>query len=362
MGGNFDEKKLGEFLRGLTLEERIWLLRELLAGCWNGAEITASDAILAAERWFMDRALSPASPRIAESRQKFWAIFLFLRYGALRLEEIAGLSRGEINLESGILQVKGKRGRIVPLPLPVARRLARLPQWERLFSGKCPLACDPSQLRRLFRQCARDLRLDRALLSPRSLQALRKLELGKTGVHPYLVERFFYGPPAGQTCFINPDEILIRQVQKEKRMDSTLKTSARNVFKGLVTKITERGIQVDVCIKTPAGLEISAIITKTSLNSLGLTIGKPVTALVKAPWVKIAPLDKKTPASNEMNIYEAEIEGVNSDASAVEILLKLAGGALLCSVYSGEKPGVEPKAGEKVEVEISAYAVILLAA
>lgn len=145
-------------------------------------------------------------------------------------------------------------------------------------------------------------------------------------------------------------------------MDKFIKTSARNVFKGIVTKISERGIQADVWIKTPAGLEICAIITKTSLASLALEVGKPVNALVKAPWVKIAPLAKHTPATNEMNVYEGEIEAVNSDEHAEEILLKLTNGALLCSVYSGEKPDVEAKPGEKVEITISAYAVILLAA
>lgn len=349
-------------MRELTQDERIWLLRELLADCWNGSNSAESDAVLQAERWFMNRALTAATPQLAQSRQKFWVIFLFLRYGGLRLREIAGLTGDDINLEAGILEVRGQEARIVPLPLPVVRRLARLPHRERLFMGMCPLRCDPSQLRRLLRLCAQDLRLDKAILSPRSLRNLRKLELERSGVHPHLAQHFFHGSQPGRTYFNNPDGILLRQIQKEARMDKVIKTSARNVFKGLVTKIDERGIQADVWIKTPAGVEICAIITKTSLTSLGLQVGKPVNALVKAPWVKIAPLDKKTQATNEMNVYEGEIEAVNSDGHAMEILLKLANGALLCSVYAGEKPEVEPKAGEKVEITISAYAVVLLAA
>ena len=68
----------------------------------------------------------------------------------------------------------------------------------------------------------------------------------------------------------------------------SMKISARNVLKGTITKITEGAINSEVVIRTAAGEEIVSVITKESVQSLGLQEGKEVYAVVKASNVMIA--------------------------------------------------------------------------
>ena len=67
-----------------------------------------------------------------------------------------------------------------------------------------------------------------------------------------------------------------------------MRISARNVLKGKIISITEGAINDEVVIELPNGLEITSVITKTSVRNLGLEIGKEVYAVVKASNVMIA--------------------------------------------------------------------------
>ncbi len=67
-----------------------------------------------------------------------------------------------------------------------------------------------------------------------------------------------------------------------------MKISARNVLKGTVKKVSHGAVNTEVVIELPGGSEIVSIITKHSAESLGLTEGKEVYAVVKASNVMIA--------------------------------------------------------------------------
>ena len=66
-----------------------------------------------------------------------------------------------------------------------------------------------------------------------------------------------------------------------------MKVSARNVLKGKVKKITEGMVNAEVVIELPGGQEIIAVVTKTSEQSLGLSVGKEAYAIVKAASVML---------------------------------------------------------------------------
>jgi molybdopterin-binding protein len=66
-----------------------------------------------------------------------------------------------------------------------------------------------------------------------------------------------------------------------------MKVSARNVLKGKVKKITEGVVNSEVVIELPGGQEVVAIVTKTSVQSLGLAVGKDACAIVKATSVML---------------------------------------------------------------------------
>lgn len=66
-----------------------------------------------------------------------------------------------------------------------------------------------------------------------------------------------------------------------------MKLSARNILKGTVKAVTPGAVDTEVVLEIAPGVEIASIITKTSAESLGLKVGVPAYAIIKAPNVII---------------------------------------------------------------------------
>jgi molybdopterin-binding protein len=67
-----------------------------------------------------------------------------------------------------------------------------------------------------------------------------------------------------------------------------MKISARNALKGTVKNIEVGAVNTEVTMEIAAGVEITAIITKASAESLGLSVGKEAYAVVKSSDVMVA--------------------------------------------------------------------------
>ena len=67
-----------------------------------------------------------------------------------------------------------------------------------------------------------------------------------------------------------------------------MRLSARNMLKGKITKIISGAVNSEVVITTTGGERIVSIITKESVDSLGLKEGKEVYAVIKASNVMVA--------------------------------------------------------------------------
>ena len=67
-----------------------------------------------------------------------------------------------------------------------------------------------------------------------------------------------------------------------------MKISARNMLKGKVKKVNHGAVNTEVVIETANGETIVSVITKESAESLELTEGKEVYAVVKASNVMVA--------------------------------------------------------------------------
>ena len=61
-----------------------------------------------------------------------------------------------------------------------------------------------------------------------------------------------------------------------------MKLSARNILKGTVVKITPGAINSEVVLKLGNGLEVVSIISKESVDNLGLKPGVQAYAIIKA--------------------------------------------------------------------------------
>jgi molybdopterin-binding protein len=64
-----------------------------------------------------------------------------------------------------------------------------------------------------------------------------------------------------------------------------MKLSARNTLKGTVTNITKGAVAAEVQVDIGGGNTITSTITVTSVDRLGLEVGKEVTAIIKSSEV-----------------------------------------------------------------------------
>jgi molybdopterin-binding protein len=70
--------------------------------------------------------------------------------------------------------------------------------------------------------------------------------------------------------------------------EAEMKISARNIIKGKVKEIVPGSVNSEIIIETALGETIVSIITRDSVENLGLEVGKEVYAVVKASNVMVA--------------------------------------------------------------------------
>jgi molybdate transport system regulatory protein len=129
-----------------------------------------------------------------------------------------------------------------------------------------------------------------------------------------------------------------------------MKISARNVFEGTISALDDGKVNAEVEVTTPGGDRIVAIVTEGSVASLGLAVGKPALAYVKAPWVMVLAGDGgvKFSARNQL---AGVVDSVHKGAVNSDVAIRLAGGTLVHAVITNEavmelglKPGVPASA------------------
>jgi molybdate transport system regulatory protein len=66
-----------------------------------------------------------------------------------------------------------------------------------------------------------------------------------------------------------------------------MQMSARNLLEGTVKQITTGEVNSEVVLELPGGQEMVSVITTQSVKRLGLEVGKPAKAFVKASNVML---------------------------------------------------------------------------
>ena len=66
-----------------------------------------------------------------------------------------------------------------------------------------------------------------------------------------------------------------------------MKLSARNTFKGTVKEIVIGSVNAEVIIELSGGDRVTSIVTNDAVKALGLAVGKPAYAIIKASNVMI---------------------------------------------------------------------------
>jgi len=114
-----------------------------------------------------------------------------------------------------------------------------------------------------------------------------------------------------------------------------MKVSARNVFKGKITTLVNGAVNAEVEITIAGGDKIVAIVTESSVKSLGLAVGKEAVAYVKAPWVMLLTGEANVRFSAR-NQLTGKVTRLIKGAINSEVGIELSGGTVVYAVVTNE--------------------------
>lgn len=141
----------------------------------------------------------------------------------------------------------------------------------------------------------------------------------------------------------------------------TMLTSARNHFTGTVVAITAGAVNDEVVLQLSGGERITAVVTHSSVENLGLKLGGEAVALVKASWVLVAVEARGKPLKlSARNQLRGLVTRLTPGAVNTEVVIALKGGnsvaAIITNASAVELQLVE---GVKVMAIFKASSVIL---
>jgi len=137
-----------------------------------------------------------------------------------------------------------------------------------------------------------------------------------------------------------------------------MKTSARNALRGVVSDITPGAVSGEVTLSLAYGVSITAVLTRHSIEDLGLEVGKPAIALIKASFIVLAKGENlRTSARNQ--IAGAVVHREDGAVSS-EITLDIGGGKTLVATVTVESANaLQLAVGDAVTALVKAPHVIL---
>jgi molybdate transport system regulatory protein len=139
-----------------------------------------------------------------------------------------------------------------------------------------------------------------------------------------------------------------------------MKTSARNALPGTVTRVTPGAVNAEVALDIGDGREITAVITRRSVDELGLQPGREATALIKSSLVLLATGEPKTSARNQIKGTVVQVE---EGAVNCEVVLEIGPAKTLVATVTRESADeLDLRAGEPATALIKASHVILAVA
>jgi molybdate transport system regulatory protein len=112
----------------------------------------------------------------------------------------------------------------------------------------------------------------------------------------------------------------------------TMRTSARNQFRGTVATVRKGAVNADVILDIGDGLTICANITNEAVEELALERGREAVALIKSSFVLLSPdFNLRISARNQLRGVVTEII---PGAVNTEVKLKLPGGRILTAIVT----------------------------
>jgi molybdate transport system regulatory protein len=114
----------------------------------------------------------------------------------------------------------------------------------------------------------------------------------------------------------------------------TMRTSARNQFRGIVKAVRRGAVNADVILDLGEGLEIFANITNDAVEDLDLKPGRAAVALIKASFIVLSPdANIRVSARNQLRGTVTEVLAGSVNA---EVKIQLPGRRLLTAIVTNE--------------------------
>lgn len=138
-----------------------------------------------------------------------------------------------------------------------------------------------------------------------------------------------------------------------------MKISARNAFEGKITALHVGQVSAEVEVTTAGGDKLIGTITQGSVNSLGLSVGKTVVALIKASNVLVM-TDGAGIKLSARNCLPGTVTKVIPGPVSAEVIITLTGGAhVAASVTRDATDDLGIKEGTAAMAVIKASSVII---
>ncbi|MBK9394662.1 MAG: TOBE domain-containing protein [Uliginosibacterium sp.] len=138
-----------------------------------------------------------------------------------------------------------------------------------------------------------------------------------------------------------------------------MKISARNIFEGNISALTSGPVSAEVEITTAGGDKLVGTITQGSVASLGLAVGKPVIALIKASNVMVM-TDGSGVKLSARNCLAGAVKKLVQGPVSAEVILTLPGGAeVFASITRDATHELGIKEGGPATAVIKASSVII---
>lgn len=334
----------------------------------EGVKHLSSEQLEALTASFRAWTNKPARPSTQQSRARVWLIFLMLRYSAARLGETLSLDDlKDIDLERKVVRFGGSKEedaepREILMPEELAQEIAAFFE-SPLSTGLrgAVFHMDGGYIRRKFYERAAECGVPQELANPRVLRHTRAIELLRNGA-PLPVAQNILGHStvnltAHYLSFSGDDlrSIVHYYLNRENRM----KTSARNSFIGKVVRVNADSLLAEVEVAAIGGHKIVSVITKESMVSLGIVVGMPLIATVKAPMV-IVVKEQDEQKSSMRNRLKGVVSRINENNVAAEVVVTLPDGTDVCALITAEsvrKLALKPK--DVVWAMFKAFSVVL---
>ncbi len=110
-----------------------------------------------------------------------------------------------------------------------------------------------------------------------------------------------------------------------------MKVSARNLLRGKIASIEKGAVNSEVILELDGGTAIATIITNKSVDNLGISVGSPASAIIKATHVIIGSGDAKLSARN---VFAGKVANVEVGAVNTEIAVDIGSGNVITAIIT----------------------------